>query len=66
MTDEPVQYRAEGLAWRDDVEAAIADAKSAAIGRGARVHVRRPDGEVIATAWPNGRVDLSFEGSNVA
>lgn len=66
MTDKP-QYRAEDSAWRDDVETAIEDAKSAAAGRSASVMViRKSDGELIALAWPDFRVDLTFEGSLVA
>lgn len=66
VSDKP-QYRAEDSAWREDIETAIEDAKSAAAGRAASVSViRKSDSEVLALAWPDGRVDLTFAGSSVA
>lgn len=69
MSEKPTapRYKAVGSAERDDIEDAIEDAKSTAAGCGASVHVVSVEtNEILATAWPDWRVDLTFAGSRLA
>lgn len=50
----------------DDVEATIQRAKRTARGRGAAVDVVNEAGTDIAKVWPDGKVDVTWEGNRYA